>query len=123
MTLLTTHILDTANGCPAKGIEISLYKLSSHEHDASAELIKTIITNDDGRTDTPLLNEEEFALGYWKIVFKVSDYFADYTKKDNTSDSIDFLSNIPICFGISENKHYHVPLLVSPWSYSTYRGS
>jgi len=76
MNLLTTHILDTANGCPAKGIEISLYKMSGATHDASGELIKTVITNDDGRTDSPLLNEDEFALGHWKIVFKVAEYFS-----------------------------------------------
>lgn len=118
MNILTTHILDTANGCPAKGVEICLYKMSGPAHDADAELIKTVITNDDGRTDTPLLNEDEFALGYWKIVFKVADYFAA-----SQSSVTPFLSDVPLCFGINNEDHYHVPLLVSPWSYSTYRGS
>lgn len=118
MNILTTHILDTANGCPAKGVDICLYKMAGPEHDADAELVKTVVTNDDGRTDSPLLSEAEFSLGYWKLVFKVGAYF----KASNPSDT-PFLSEVPLCFGMESEDHYHVPLLVSPWSYSTYRGS
>ena len=115
---LTTHVLDTANGCPGKGIAIALWKLDPNID--SKTLLKTIHTNHDGRTDEPLLADEEFKTGVYELVFSVGSYFARY---GDYSEPL-FLDEIPIRFGISDGKaHYHVPLLVSPWSYSTYRGS
>ena len=113
---LTTHVLDTANGCPGKGIAIALWQLESD----SRTLLKTTKTNHDGRTDEPLLAGEELKVGIYELVFTVGNYFARYS---DYPDPL-FLDQIPIRFGISDAEaHYHVPLLVSPWSYSTYRGS
>jgi 5-hydroxyisourate hydrolase len=115
MTKLTTHVLDTANGCPAAGVEIDLWRMT---RDFDRRL-KTVITNQDGRTDVPLLMGEEFQAGLYKLVFHIGDYFAEGDVPD-----LVFLDEIPIQFGIVDaTSHYHVPLLVSPWSYSTYRGS
>ena len=115
---LTTHVLDTANGCPGKGIAIALWQLDPN--DDSKSLLKTIHTNHDGRTNEPLLAAEELTAGVYELVFSVGNYFARY---GDYADPL-FLDEIPIRFGISDIKaHYHVPLLVSPWSYSTYRGS
>ncbi|GAB4525227.1 MAG: hydroxyisourate hydrolase [Pleurocapsa sp.] len=117
---LTTHVLDTANGCPGKGIAIALWKLDSNSDIDSKTLLKTTKTNHDGRTDEPLLAGEELKPGVYELVFTVGNYFARYS---DYPDPL-FLDQIPIRFGISDiNAHYHVPLLVSPWSYSTYRGS
>jgi 5-hydroxyisourate hydrolase len=103
---LTTHVLDTKNGRPAAGMKIELYSLG--------KVLKTVTTNVDGRTDGPLLNEEEFATGDYELVFHVGDYFGDRS----------FLDRVPVRFTISdENAKYHVPLLVTPSAYSTYRGS
>lgn len=116
---LTTHVLDTANGRPAEGIMIELWfgKRSSLE---DRILLKTTQTNNDGRTDLPLLAGEEFKRGLYELVFTVGDYF----NSTNPETDILFLNQIPIRFGIDNiEAHYHVPLLVSPWSYSTYRGS
>jgi 5-hydroxyisourate hydrolase len=119
---LTTHVLDTANGCPGAGIAIALWKLeldSSLNLDTTT-LLKTTKTNNDGRTDQPLLTGKDFEKGVYELVFSVGNYFARYS---NCPDPL-FLDQIPIRFGISEMEaHYHVPLLVTPWSYSTYRGS
>ena len=115
---LTTHVLDTANGCPAKGIAIALWLVNPKED--SKSLLKTIETNHDGRTDEPLLNPKEMSKGIYELVFTVGDYFAQYSVYSEPL----FLDQIPIRFGINDTEaHYHVPLLVSPWSYSTYRGS
>lgn len=115
---LTTHVLDTANGCPGQEIAIALWK-----HDRkidSKTLIKTVKTNHDGRTDEPLLSGEKLEIGVYELIFTVGDYFANYGDYPEPL----FLDEIPIRFGISDlEAHYHVPLLVSPWSYSTYRGS
>ena len=117
---LTTHVLDTANGCPAEGIAIALWKLESNRKLESKTLLKTIRTNQDGRTDEPLLVGAELQAGVYELVFSVGDYFAQYSASPQPL----FLDQIPIRFGISDTQvHYHVPLLVSPWSYSTYRGS
>ena len=116
----TTHVLDTANGCPGKGIEIALWQLDSETGIDSKTLLKTVETNEDGRTDEPLLMGEEFKPGIYELVFTVGSYFSQYTEYSTPL----FLDQIPIRFGIGDSKaHYHVPLLVSPWSYSTYRGS
>lgn len=117
---LTTHVLDTANGCPAPGIAIALWKLDSNLNRDSKTLLKTIETNQDGRTDEPLLNPKEMEKGVYELVFTIGDYFARYSVYSEPL----FLDRIPIRFGINDpESHYHVPLLVSPWSYSTYRGS
>lgn len=117
---LTTHVLDTAHGCPAKEVAIALWKLDADLELDSKTLLKTTKTNQDGRTDKPLLAGNEFQTGVYELVFGIGDYFAsdfDYPQPL-------FLDLIPIRFGISNiDAHYHVPLLVSPWSYSTYRGS
>ena len=116
---LTTHVLDTANGCPGSGIAIALWQLDSEANADSKTLLKTLETNNDGRTDEPLLMGEEFKVGVYEIVFTLGNYFA----LDSKSAPL-FLEQIPIRFGIADTEaHYHVPLLVSPWSYSTYRGS
>jgi 5-hydroxyisourate hydrolase len=109
---LTTHVLDTANGKPAAGVKLELYRL---ENDLRT-LIKSTITNTDGRTDEPLIARGSLQTGRYEIVFFVGEYFGLGGER--------FLETVPICFGIADtNAHYHVPLLVSPWSYSTYRGS
>lgn len=116
MGKLTTHVLDTARGCPAKGIRLELWKISSFEQKT---LLKTTVTNFDGRTDNPLLTED-LTVGIYELVFIVGDYFASYPELPNPP----FLNRVPIQFGIADiTTHYHVPLLVSPWAYSTYRGS
>jgi len=114
---LTTHVLDTARGCPAAGVAVELWRL-----DATGErtLLVTTTTNRDGRTDAPLLSADGFQVGHYELVFAVGDYFAQWPGIAEPA----FLGRIPIQFAIADaNAHYHVPLLVSPWSYSTYRGS
>lgn len=115
MGFLTTHVLDTAQGIPAAGVPISLYRLG-----AKRQLIRTLITNADGRTEQPILPSAEFALGEWELQFAVKQYFALSGLK--VADPA-FLDAISLRFSMSCDDHYHVPLLVSPWSYSTYRGS
>ena len=113
---LTTHVLDTAKGCPAEGIRITLYRLTG----AGREKIAQAVTNDDGRTDTPILPESEFATGSYELVFEAGDYLRN---SGQVSEDILFLDAVPIRFGMSDAAHYHVPLLLSPYGYSTYRGS
>ncbi len=114
---LTTHVLDTANGCPATGVSVSLFRL---ENDNRQHLLQTV-TNVDGRTDQPLLAAEAFTQGRYELVFEVAKYFA---KQGHPLDDPPFLDQIVLRFAIAHtDQHYHVPLLVSPWSYSTYRGS
>jgi 5-hydroxyisourate hydrolase len=108
MSSLTTHVLDTARGCPARGMTIELWSV-----DRSAKL-KTVRTNEDGRVDSPLLADKEMIAGTYELVFLVGDYFEERR----------FLDRVPVRFVISDaTAKYHVPLLVSPWAYSTYRGS
>jgi 5-hydroxyisourate hydrolase len=112
---LTTHVLDTANG-----IAIALWKLDFVTGGDSKTLLKTCKTNHDGRTDEPLLTGEEFQTGIYELIFTIGNYFARYS---DYPDPLLF-DQIPIRFGISDTEaHYHIPLLVTPWSYSTYRGS
>ena len=114
---LTTHVLDTATGRPGAGLKIELFRLE----DAGGRLLKTVTTNDDGRCDVPLLQGSEFEAGVYELVFHVGDYFRG---RGEASADPPFLDRIPIRFAMAEaDGHYHVPLLVSPWSYSTYRGS
>ena len=111
---LTTHVLDTASGQPASGLALSLYSIDGNTLTRLGEFV----TNADGRCDTPLLQGEEFNPGTYELQFETAAYFAD-----NGLES-DFLSVIPIRFGIADAAaHYHVPLLLSPYGYSTYRGS
>ena len=114
---LTTHVLDTARGTPAPGMRIDLFGL---EGDART-LLHSVTTNDDGRTDGPILPAEAFGTGVYELVFHAGDYL-DGTV--GASDGSRFLDVIPIRFGIDDpDAHYHVPLLLSPFGYSTYRGS
>lgn len=116
---LTTHVLDIAGGCPAANMTIELWAVDSQSRQKT--LLKTIFTNSDGRTDTPLLADGEFEVGIYELVFAVGDYFAQFGARSATPP---FLDRVPIQFGIADpNSHYHVPLLTSPWAYSTYRGS
>lgn len=114
---LTTHVLDTARGCPAKGIRIALYAVSGNTHRKIAETV----TNEDGRTDAPILPAGDFATGTYELVFFCGDYLR---ATGQAGDDPLFLDQVPIRFGMSDpGAHYHVPLLLSPYGYSTYRGS
>lgn len=114
---LTTHILDTARGLPAEGIKIALYRLSGGARDLIAETV----TNSDGRTDSPILPKDAFEIGAYELVFFCSDYLES---NDLAHGDLKFLGEIPIRFGMDDaDAHYHVPLLLSPFGYSTYRGS
>lgn len=114
---LSTHVLDTAHGCPAAGMKIELWLLEGEER----TLVTSARTNADGRTDTPLLSAEEMALGQYEILFFVGDYYA---AKATPLPKMRFLDKVPVRFGLADvGASYHVPLLCSPWSYSTYRGS
>jgi 5-hydroxyisourate hydrolase len=119
MGRLTTHVLDTALGRPAKDLRITVWAINSVADIKTA--LKTVETNLDGRTDEPLLVDEDFQKGTYELTFDVANYFAQTGA--NVSEP-PFLDQIPIRFTIADpTKNYHVPLLVSPWSYSTYRGS
>ncbi len=116
---LTTHVLDTVKGSPAIAMTIELWSIDSTSNQKT--LLKTVKTNDDGRTHEPLLKEEEFKAGIYELVFHADAYFRQYI---NDLPQPPFLEKVPLRFGIADlNSHYHVPLLTSPWSYSTYRGS
>ncbi len=114
MGRLTTHVLDTASGRPGAGIPVALHRAGEPE-----PLARTV-TNADGRTDRPLLEGEAFAPGVYELVFEVSAYF---TSQGVTLSNPPFLDRVTLRVGVAADQHYHVPLLVSPWSYSTYRGS
>ena len=117
MGRLTTHVLDTANGRPGAGIRITLYRNIAEQY----ALLKDSVTNADGRCDEPLLEGAAFTSGRYRLVFACGEYFA--AAGSATSDP-PFIDEVVIDFGVADgNVHYHVPLLVSPWSYSTYRGS
>lgn len=112
---LTTHVLDTANGRPAPGVEIELYRVENENR----ILLATARTNAGGRTDAPLLEDEALVAGVYELVFAVGEYFVG-----EALPAPPFLDRVPLRFGVADpGAHYHVPLLVSPWSYSTYRGS
>ena len=115
---LSTHVLDTMNGCPAAGMQVTLEALGPE----GARTIKTLTLNADGRNDGgPLLNAETMAAGRYRLTFAVAAYFR---AKGVALPEPAFLDVVPLEFGIADAAgHYHVPLLVSPWSYSTYRGS
>lgn len=113
---LTTHVLDTARGCPADGLKIELYRLEG----AMRKHLKTLRTNADGRTDEQILPENAFETGTYELVFHAGAYLDSC---GTPPEDPRFLDLIPIRFGMSEASHYHVPLLLSPFGYSTYRGS
>lgn len=112
MGKLTTHVLDTGLGKPAAGLRIELYR--------DGDRLRDVVTNADGRVDGPLLEGVDFQIGSYELVFHAGDYL-DSTGQDLPSPK--FLDVIPLRFGIAEDKHYHVPLLLSAFGYSTYRGS
>lgn len=114
---LTTHVLDTARGRPAAGVRIALYRIGADDR----QLIAGAVTNADGRTDQPILPAAQFTAGTYELVFFAGDYLAGAAGPEGSPR---FLDQIPIRFGISDDgAHYHVPLLISPFGYSTYRGS
>ena len=115
MGRLTTHILDTASGIPAAGVDIRLYSL-----DGGRDLKAAAVTNDDGRTDHPLLMDDLLLTGEYELEFDIGKYFRD---RGAELDDPAFLDVVVIRFSLRAGQNYHVPLLVSPWSYSTYRGS
>lgn len=114
---LTTHVLDTAKGQPAAGLTIQLFRMDGD----AATAITTIETNADGRSNAPLLSGETIEAGTYQLVFHAGDYFR--AQGVELAEPI-FLDQVPVRFGIADpSKHYHVPLLLSPFGYSTYRGS
>jgi 5-hydroxyisourate hydrolase len=115
MGMLTTHVLDTAQGTPGAGIRVDLYAAGPDRR-----LVTTTHTNADGRCDAPLLQGGAFSTGRWELVFHVGEYFAAIGLP---LPKPPFLDQVTVAFGIAADAHYHVPLLVSPWSYTTYRGS
>jgi 5-hydroxyisourate hydrolase len=116
MGRLTTHVLDTALGRPAAGVDVTLYRV-----DNDRQLLNQDTTNADGRLDAPILDAEAFQAGVYELVFAAGAYFrASNLELPDPA----FVDEVVIRFGIADvDSHYHVPLLVSPWSYSTYRGS
>ncbi len=116
MGRLTTHVLDTAHGVPAQGVVVILYRLTPERKRVAAAT-----TNADGRLDAPILDADAFRAGTYELLFEAGDYFR---KREIDLPNPPFVDEVVIRFGIADtDAHYHVPLLVSPWSYSTYRGS
>ncbi|MEI6106148.1 MAG: hydroxyisourate hydrolase [Opitutae bacterium] len=110
---LSTHVLDLTTGRPAMGMRIELWSL-----DSKPVLLKAVVTNLDGRTDEPLLASATMAVGTYELLFFVKDYFVTHHRDSP------FLDRVPVRFAIADARSiYHVPLLVTPWAYSTYRGS
>lgn len=114
MGKLTTHVLDTASGRPAAGVRIRLFSMENGRH-----LVSSTETNADGRTDEPLMNSETFRPGCYELEFSIGEYFAGAPASPAKEP---FLDDVVIRVTLADDA-YHVPLLVSPWSYSTYRGS
>ena len=118
MAGVTTHVLDVTSGQPAEGVRAELYELVGG---SERKLVVEVLTNADGRTDKPLMSAEQARAGRFELIFHAGDYFR--RRRAELADP-PFLDVIPIRFGVADPQaHYHVPLLVSPWSYSTYRGS
>ena len=113
---LTTHVLNTGQGKPAAGIKITAFKIDGGNHHLLAEMV----TNDDGRTDQPLLPKGEFPAGSYELIFEVGAYLAEHFPEQGQP----FYDDITVAFHSSDpDAHYHIPLLLSPFGYSTYRGS
>ncbi|HEX2011628.1 MAG TPA: hydroxyisourate hydrolase [Roseateles sp.] len=118
MGKLTTHVLDTMHGSPAAGMAVALYRVDAA---GAAQLIQRLLLNEDGRADAPLLEGAALRAGRYRLVFGVAAYFKG---RGVALPEPAFLDEVPLDFGIADTAaHYHVPLLASPWSYSTYRGS
>ena len=115
MGRLTTHILDTAHGGPAANVDVRLYTLGD-----GRELVASATTNDDGRTPYPLLEDDVFVTGTYELEFDIGAYFR---RRGASLAEPAFLDTVVIRFAVNGAEDYHVPLLASPWSYSTYRGS
>ena len=114
---LSTHVLDTMHGCPAAGMQVKLYATDGD----TATLVKDLTLNHDGRTDAPLFDNHSLKAGSYRLSFNVAGYFK---AKGVQLPTPNFLTVVNLDFGVAHvDQHYHVPLLVSPWSYSTYRGS
>ena len=114
---LSTHVLDTMHGCPAAGMAVSLFSTQVDE----ATLLQRLVLNHDGRTDAPLFDNASLRKGTYRLTFDVAAYFK---ARGVVLPEPNFLDRVSLDFGIANaDQHYHVPLLVSPWSYSTYRGS
>jgi len=117
MGKLTTHVLDTMNGCAAAGMLVALYRVE----DGEPVLLRQLALNDDGRPDAPLLDDGTFEAGSYRLLFEVAAYFRG---RGVALPTPPFIDAVPIDFGLADPlQHYHVPLLASPWAYSTYRGS
>lgn len=117
MGYLTTHVLDTAQGRPGQGISIEVFRLEG----GTRTRLKTVVTNDDGRCDAPLLEGDDFVIGEYELLFHAGDYLR---ARGIEAEEPRFLDVIPLRFGVADaGQHYHVPLLLSPYGYSTYRGS
>lgn len=113
---LSTHVLDTTQGKPATNVMVQLWRIDTI---GERTYVKTVYTTADGRTKEPLLSGDQMSVGVYELLFAVGAYFAQQTLPTPS-----FLDEVPIRFGIADvDAHYHVPLLVSPWAYSTYRGS
>jgi 5-hydroxyisourate hydrolase len=118
LTGITTHVLDVTIGRPARGVRVELYELGSG---SERKLVVDVATNADGRTDKPLISADQARAGRFELLFHVGDYLR---RQHAELADPPFLDIVPIRFGVADPQaHYHVPLLVSPWSYSTYRGS
>jgi 5-hydroxyisourate hydrolase len=118
---LSTHVLDTMHGTPAAGMEVALFTTEGTGEDARATLVRRFSLNSDGRSDGPLYDNNSLKTGTYRLVFDVAGYFK---ARGVSLPEPNFLNRVALDFGIAHtDQHYHVPLLVSPWSYSTYRGS
>ncbi len=114
---LSTHVLDTMHGCPAAGMAVSFYRTEGDQ----ATLLRQLVLNSDGRTDSPLFDNTSLQVGTYRLTFDVGAYFK---ARGVALPEPSFLDRVSLDFGVAHvDQHYHVPLLVSPWSYSTYRGS
>lgn len=117
MGRLTTHVLDTALGRPGNGLRIEIFRIEGENRTRLGE----VVTNDDGRCDAPILEGADFTAGEYELLFHAGDYL---DSQQVPGDKPRFLDRIPLRFGVANaEEHYHVPLLLSPYSYSTYRGS
>lgn len=117
---VTTHVLDTARGRPASGIQIDAYRLGEEDGGPSRVLVGSATTNADGRTDMPIIGADAIAVAEYELIFHAAAYLGQFADRGG----VPFLATIPIRFGVSDaSQHYHVPLLLSPFGYATYRGS